>query len=73
MILDPAVETRSWDEQLARDDAAFREQLAYLLERSPFYRERLAGIGPAGLDAIAVLPLTEKAELKATMEKLGLL
>ena len=25
------------------DDAAYREQIAYLLERSPFYREKLAG------------------------------
>ena len=30
-------------EQLALDDASFREQLAYLLERSAFYREKLAG------------------------------
>ena len=42
MILDPEVETRPWAEQFALDDAAFREQLAYLLERSPFYREKLA-------------------------------
>ncbi len=38
MILDPEVETRPWAEQLELDDAAFREQLAYLRERSPFYR-----------------------------------
>ena len=66
MILYPEVETRPWEEQLALDDAAFREQLAYLLERSPFYREKLAGTGSAGLAEIAELPLTEKAELKAT-------
>ena len=40
-MLEPAVETRPWDEQLALDDQAFREQLAYLLERSPFYRQKL--------------------------------
>jgi phenylacetate-CoA ligase len=56
-----------WEEQLALDDAAFRAQLAYLLERSPFYREKLAGCDPGvGLDEIASLPPTEKAELKAT-------
>ena len=71
-MLEPEVETRPWDEQLALDDASYREQLAYLLERSAFYREKLgaAGIASArdagGLDGIAALPLTEKAEIKAT-------
>ena len=41
-MLDPEVETRPWDEQLALDDASYRAQLAYLLERSAFYREKLA-------------------------------
>jgi phenylacetate-CoA ligase len=66
-MLEPEVEARPWAEQLALDDAAFREQLAYLLERSAFYRERLAGFEPAGLADIAQLPLTEKNELKATV------
>ncbi|MGZ8694720.1 MAG: phenylacetate--CoA ligase family protein, partial [Gaiellaceae bacterium] len=66
MILDPEVETRPWEEQLALDDAAFREQLAYVLERSPFYREKLAGAEPATLGRLSELPLTEKGELKAT-------
>ena len=35
-----------WAEQLALDDASFRAQLAYLLDRSPFYREKLAGSDP---------------------------
>ena len=39
-------ETRPWDEQLADDDASYRTQLAYLLERSAFYREKL-GIASA--------------------------
>ena len=42
-MLEPEVETRPWDEQLALDDEAFRAQLAYLRERSRFYREKLAG------------------------------
>ena len=40
-------------------------QLAYLLERSPFYREKLAG-AEGGLDTIAELPLTDKDELRAS-------
>jgi len=56
-----------WDEQLALDDESYREQLAYLLERSPFYREKLAGVEPQGLAEISELPLTEKAELRATV------
>ena len=72
MILDPAVETLAWQRQLESDDAAYRRQLAYLIERSPFYREVLAGAGvtsaaeAGGLDAIARLPLTEKAAIRAT-------
>jgi phenylacetate-CoA ligase len=54
-------------EQRALDDASYREQLAYLLERSPFYRRKLARSDTGGgLEGIAALPLTEKAELKAT-------
>jgi phenylacetate-CoA ligase len=63
------VETRSPDEQLDVDDASYREQLAYLLEHSAFYRDKL-GVGSpeeaGGLTEIAGLPLTEKRELRAT-------
>jgi phenylacetate-CoA ligase len=49
------------------DEASYREQLAYLLERSPFYRAKLAGLDAGGgLDELAQLPLTEKRELKET-------
>ena len=71
-MLEPEVETRPWDDQLALDDASFRAQLAYLFERSAFYREKLraAGVETAddagGLAEIGSLPLTEKTELKAT-------
>ncbi len=73
MILDPEIETRSWEEQLAVDGESYRTQLEYLFERSAFYREKLgeAGIDSAGaaggLDAIASLPFTEKRELKETV------
>jgi phenylacetate-CoA ligase len=66
MTLAPDVETRPWAEQLAVDDASFRTQLAYLLDRSPFYREKLRGTDVGGLADIARLPLTEKRELRAT-------
>ena len=46
---------------------SFREQLAYLLEHSPFYREKLAGFDPVDLSDIRQLPLTEKEELRATV------
>jgi phenylacetate-CoA ligase len=71
-MLDPEVEARPWAEQLALDDASYREQLAYLLDRSPFYRAKLAAAGIAsageagGLAEIAGLPLTEKGELRET-------
>jgi len=71
MILEPEVETRAWEEQLALDDASFRAQLAYLLERSAFYREKLGAAGvrsveeAGGLAEIARLPLTEKDEVRA--------
>ena len=72
LMLEPEVETRPWAEQLALDDAAYREQLAYLVERSAFYREKLAAAGfgspeaAGGLDDLGVLPLTDKDELRAT-------
>jgi phenylacetate-CoA ligase len=66
-MLDPEVEARPWEEQLALDDEAFRAQLAFLRERSPFYREKLAGSPDVGLADVARLPLTEKAELRATV------
>jgi phenylacetate-CoA ligase len=61
------VERLPWAEQRARDDASFRAQIAYLVDRSPFYRRKLADVDTGGgLDAIARLPLTEKDELRAT-------
>jgi len=66
VIADPEVETRPWTEQFAVDEASFRDQLAYLFERSVFYREKLAGVGPVGLADIAELPLTDKQEVRAT-------
>ena len=72
MMLEPEVETLPWAEQLALDDESYRAQLAYLFDRSPFYRDKLTAAGIAspeaagGLAEIARLPLTEKDELRAT-------
>jgi phenylacetate-CoA ligase len=71
-MLAPEIEARPWAEQLAIDDASYRTQLAYLFDRSAFYREQLGKAGfasaPAagGLADIPQLPLTEKRELTAT-------
>src|SRR4051812_3441273 len=64
-MLEPDVETRPWRVQLALDAASFDEQLAYLLEQSPLYKEKLGG--PVPLDRIHELPLTDKQELRATV------
>jgi phenylacetate-CoA ligase len=71
-MLDAEVEARPWDEQLADDADRYRTQLAYLFERSGFYREKLAAAGFSSAEAagdlrdIAQLPLTEKSELRTT-------
>ncbi|HZM19358.1 MAG TPA: AMP-binding protein [Gaiellaceae bacterium] len=61
------VETRPWGEQLALDDESYRTQIAYLLERSPFYREKLGSSVSDRLADIAQLPLTAKEEVRATV------
>jgi phenylacetate-CoA ligase len=60
-------ERQPWAEQRALDDASYREQLSYLLERSPFYRAKLVDHDTGGgLAAITKLPLTDKRELRST-------
>jgi phenylacetate-CoA ligase len=69
-IYRPEVETRELPAQRARDDPAWRRQLWYLFERSGFYRGkfRAAGFAEAascgGLDGLALLPFTEKDEIR---------
>jgi phenylacetate-CoA ligase len=66
------IETRPWEDQLAADDASYRAQIEYLFGHSAFYREKLTAAGfesaraAGGLAEIAQLPLTEKAEIKAS-------
>jgi phenylacetate-CoA ligase len=68
-----SVETLPWAEQAALDDASYRAEVAYLFERSAFYREKLSAAGFTSAQAagaladIAQLPLTEKGELRATV------
>jgi phenylacetate-CoA ligase len=52
------------------DEGSYRTQVGYLLERSPFYREKLPIGAPeeaGGLEDIARLPLTDKSELRETV------
>jgi phenylacetate-CoA ligase len=71
-MLAPEVEARPWAEQLAIDDTSYRTQIAYLFDRSAFYREKLTEAGFAsvraagGLADISRLPLTEKREIRTT-------
>ena len=71
-MFEPEVEARAWQEQLAIDDASYRDQLAYLYDRSAFYRDKLTAAGFAspraagGLADIGQLPLTEKREIRET-------
>lgn len=72
-MLEPALESLPWSRQRAEDDARWRRQIAWLFERSRFYRAKFAEAGisgaadAGGLDDIAALPFTEKAELRATV------
>ena len=66
-MLEPEVETRPWAEQLALDDASYRTQVAYLLERSSFYRRSSpASTRRAGSPRSHSCRSTEKDELRAT-------
>src|SRR5690606_12307449 len=44
-MIDPQVEARPLPQQFEFDDRADRRQIAYLLEQSPFYREKLGAAG----------------------------
>jgi len=71
-MLDPEIEGRPWEGEAEIDDAAYRQQIAWLFARSRFYRDKLAAAGFAtpeavgGLAGIARLPFTEKTEVSAT-------
>ena len=51
--------------------AALRTQLAYLTERSPYYRDRLAGIDPESIRTLAdlaVIPTFDKTQHRVSQE-----
>ena len=70
MMAEPEIEAAPWEDQALGDDALYRAEIAYLFERSRFYRDKFASAGfkspgdIGGLDAIARLPFTEKDELR---------
>ena len=68
-MLTPEVEARPWAEQLELDDVSYRTQLAYLFERSAFYREKLTAAGVADAPAAGVLEETGRREVA---EEVGL-
>lgn len=71
----PEVETRAPEAQRARDRETWKAQIAYLFERSAFYREKLqaAGIADANaagsLEDSARLPFTEKDEIRRSQSE----
>jgi phenylacetate-CoA ligase len=71
-LTEPDIEAAPWEGQGAADDAPYRRQIAYLIERSRFYRDKLGDAGFAsaesvgGLADIDRLPFTEKDELRAS-------
>jgi phenylacetate-CoA ligase len=71
-LTEPDIEAAPWEGQAAADEGSYRRQTAYLIERSRFYRDKLARAGFAsaesvgGLVDIARLPFTEKDELRAS-------
>jgi len=75
MMAEPEIESAPWELQALDDDTLYRAQIAYLFERSRFYRDKLASAGfnspgnVGGLDAIARLPFTEKDELRRSQTR----
>lgn len=67
----PMAATREPDTLVERQLAALRTQLAFLIERSPYYRDRLAGIDPdsiRSLDDLAAIPTFDKTQHRHSQE-----
>ncbi len=64
MIWNPAAETQDPGARQALQLARLRETLAWAAGRVPFYRERLGGVVVKGLEDLARLPFTRKADLR---------
>lgn len=67
----PELETALPADLAALEEERLRRQLAWVLERSPFYRKKLAGLDPAGfrLGDLPGLPFTTKAEVRQSQEE----
>ena len=71
-MVDPEIEGAPWEDEARNNAQRYLRQIAFLFERSAFYRAKLERAGFAthgavgGLEAIASLPLTEKDELRAS-------
>ncbi len=69
--LSPTAATRDPQSVVELQLAALRAQLAYLVDRSPFYRDRLAGIDPASIRTLAdlaAIPTFDKAQHRRSQE-----
>jgi phenylacetate-CoA ligase len=68
----PEIEMLPWAEQRRLDEPFYRKQVAYLFEKSRFFRDKLRQHGfntaadVGGLDDLGAVPLTEKDELRAS-------
>lgn len=71
-LFDSEAETRSLEDQQAKDDPVYRRQIEYLFANSAFYRDKLNDAGfktpesVGGLDDLRHLPFTVKDELRAS-------
>ncbi|MBT3808235.1 MAG: phenylacetate--CoA ligase family protein, partial [Rhodospirillaceae bacterium] len=71
-LFDPEAETRDLADQKRLDEPVYRKQIAYLFERSEFYRDKFKAAGfktpesVGGLDELRHLPFTVKDELRAS-------
>ena len=66
MILEPELETLPRERMRELQLERLRDLIAYVKERVPLYRERLAGLEVRSLDDLARLPLTHKEDLRET-------
>jgi len=68
-IWNPEIETMPWDEVRAIQEKKLKQQLAYVYERSEFYRQKFQAVGfvPGDLQKLEDLgkvPFTLKSELR---------
>jgi phenylacetate-CoA ligase len=69
VIFEPESETLPRDQLRALQAERLRSLVAYVKERVPLYRERLAGVEPGDIgsvDELSVLPFTHKDDLRDT-------